>query len=85
VRVPPVLELRRTDVARRAFNPAAMHVAGAGAKLARRIAHRGAPIAAPAGLVEEQLAVLDAPSPDELPRNGRGGRDGRGRARKNQP
>jgi hypothetical protein len=54
----PDLELRPADVDRRAIHVAEVHVALADLELALRIAHGRAAVAAAAGLMEEQRAVL---------------------------
>ena len=64
----PGLELPAADIERRPLELTQQHVPLADAKLAAGEAHRRAPVAAPARLVEEQRAVLR----HQLAQHGRG-------------
>jgi hypothetical protein len=62
----PVFELALAHVERLAVNFAQLHVRVADEKLAARIAHGGAAVAAASGLVEHEGAVLFAQYADEM-------------------
>lgn len=68
----PVLELRRAHAEGHAADFAEEHVGAAEYEFVARIAHRGAAVAAAAGLMEEQGAVFGGEPGDPFERRGGG-------------